>query len=340
MSSSYSLHRWSAHRWTIGLCILLCSLSTSVETFAHGNVVAEEDACVLQIGFYTAHFSAYQPRKSQHFEFCEDLPDVTETVFVINYLHDSMREVDVDMRILRDSRKLGRFARLEDIAQTDYTNDTVYYHPPVTQADAEFTALHSFSEPGDYIGIVTAMSPKGEKVYTAVFPFSVGAPQWLTYALSVAVVALLVVSAALGRRLLRQRSVVSSLTLLVVTVLHTQMLHADTKSDFQWQLSEPGSFRMGYRGSEGNIPLNRIHKWLLRVESDTGEPVNNAEISISGGMPVHEHGLPTAPRMTQNLGNGTYLIEGMKFHMPGHWQIEILVISPTITETTTFDLHL
>ena len=340
MSSTVTLHRWSIFRWTIGFCTLLCSVAWTPFLFAHGNVVAEEDACILQIGFYTAHFSAYQPRKHQHFEFCEDLPDVSETVFVINYLHDSMREVHVDMRILKDSQGLGRFARLEDIAHMNVANDTVYYHPPVAQADAEFTALHSFSEPGDYIGVVTALNPTGEKVYTAVFPFSVGGPQWRSYILAASGAALLIISGLLARNLIGRRSALSSLTLLLVMAMNSSWTIAETRKEFQWQASEHGAFQVGYQSTGDAVPINQIHTWLVRVESSTGEPVTNAEISISGGMPAHQHGLPTAPRMTRDLGDGTYLIEGMKFHMPGHWRIEVLVTSPTTTETTAFDLYL
>ena len=34
-------------------------------------------------------------------------------------------------------------------------------------------------------------------------------------------------------------------------------------------------------------------------------------------MPEHNHGFPTAPRVTENLGEGDYLLEGMRFNMGG-----------------------
>lgn len=36
-------------------------------------------------------------------------------------------------------------------------------------------------------------------------------------------------------------------------------------------------------------------------------------------MSQHGHGLPTRPQVTQNLGNGDYLVEGTKFQMGGWW---------------------
>ena len=75
----------------------------------------EEDTCVIQIDFYQAHFTIYQPQITQHKEFCEDIPEVGETIFVMEYLHDGLRDMPVDFRIIKDIQKLGRFAKFDDI---------------------------------------------------------------------------------------------------------------------------------------------------------------------------------------------------------------------------------
>ena len=121
----------------------------------------EDDLCVIQIGFYKAHFKIYQPRKSQHEEWCEDIPHAGESVFVLEYLHDSLRGVPVEFRIIEDVDNRGRFARWGDIKEGVQRN-TVY----------------RFAEEGNYIGIVTAQSPEGSKTYTAMFPFRVGGADW------------------------------------------------------------------------------------------------------------------------------------------------------------------
>ena len=324
----------------VAVCVCLWSIVSSQALFAHGNVVAEEDACVLQIGFYTAHFSAYQPQAHQHYEFCEDLPTVAETIFVIDYLHDSMREVAVDMRILKDSQKLGRFARAEHLTEMDFDLDTVYYHPPVAQSDAVFVGLHSFAESGDYIGVVTAANPSGDKVYTAVFPFRVGAPQWLWY-LPIAVVLLLLTGICFWvvRRQWRPAATGSVAVLLAASISSLAAQPANAE-DFQLQPSQDGRFFIGYRSTQAPAPLNQLHSWLVRIESTDHSPITNAEVSVSGGMPAHQHGLPTAPKITSNLGDGSYLLEGMKFHMPGHWQIELRVTAPGASDTLIIDLYL
>jgi hypothetical protein len=153
-------------------------LTFSHALLAHGSVVEDGDLCLIKIGFYQAHFTIFQPQSEGHEEYCEDLPDTGETVFVIDYLHDSMREVPVDFRIVHDRNGVGRFARYEDVLKLDLEKDSVFYQPPLMQADAVFTVLHPFAEAGAYIGVVTAEHPTEDTVYRAVFPFEVARFPW------------------------------------------------------------------------------------------------------------------------------------------------------------------
>ena len=124
---------------------------------AHGGVSIEEDICVIQIGFFTAHFAVYQPQATADQEFCEDIPGTTDTVFVLNYLHNSLKHAPVDFRIIKDVNNFGRFAKWQDIAKLeDIEQDTVFYQTPVIRPEAMFKVEHKFEEPGGYIGIVTA----------------------------------------------------------------------------------------------------------------------------------------------------------------------------------------
>ena len=135
----------------------------------------EDDLCVIQIDFFQAHFTIYQPQTRANKEYCEDIPDVTNTVFVLDYLHNSLKEMPLDFRIIRDLKDLGRFATWEDISQIeDLDRETVFYRPPVKRPNAVFTVEYAFEEPGNYIGIVTTKHPTKDKIYRAVFPFEVG----------------------------------------------------------------------------------------------------------------------------------------------------------------------
>ena len=87
------------------------------------------------------------------------------------------------------------------------------------------------------------------------------------------------------------------------------------------RMSKQGRYRISYQSKTEPIPLNRIHSWTLHLETADGHAVDDAQIAIYGGMPAHKHGFPTAPRVTQSLGNGNYLVEGLKFSMAGHWEL-------------------
>ncbi len=141
---------------------------------AHGGVVEEEDLCVITISYLKAHFKIYQPLIDGHEEYCEDLPNATESIFVMEYLHDELSRVPVDFRIIRDVTGKGRFARWEDVAAIeDLDSVTVLYQPPTIEPDV-FTVLYDFTEEGEYIGVVTAAPSTGDRQHIAVFPFEVG----------------------------------------------------------------------------------------------------------------------------------------------------------------------
>ena len=156
------------------LCLLV-SLQLSGNAIAGGGVVLQDDTCKISIGFYTAHFTAYQPQTSGNREFCEDLPDTGETIFVLDYLHSSLKEVPVSFRIIRDVSELGRFVKWEDIEKLGELEPyTVFFQPPVVEPSASFRVNVDFADTGDYVGIATAGHPSNDEIYVSVFPFRVG----------------------------------------------------------------------------------------------------------------------------------------------------------------------
>lgn len=88
------------------------------------------------------------------------------------------------------------------------------------------------------------------------------------------------------------------------------------------------------------IPLNRLHSWTLTVRTPDGQPVEVAEITVDGGMPQHGHGLPTQPAVTRYLGEGRYLVEGMKFQMPGWWVVDFTITAGEKADSVRFNLVL
>ena len=76
------------------------------------------------------------------------------------------------------------------------------------------------------------------------------------------------------------------------------------------------------------------------MKTHSGEPVTGAMIMVDGGMPAHGHGLPTKPEVTGEKERGVYLVEGMKFTMPGWWEVEFHLKSKEKEDRVTFNLKL
>ena len=78
----------------------------------------------------------------------------------------------------------------------------------------------------------------------------------------------------------------------------------------------------------------------VTVRDAEGRAIDEAQISVDGGMPQHGHGLPTRPRVTRNLGDGIYEIEGVRFNMGGWWEFTLAIAGSRGADTVTFNLNL
>ncbi len=106
------------------------------------------------------------------------------------------------------------------------------------------------------------------------------------------------------------------------------------------QPASAGEFIVTYTTPDGPPEINRMHTWILYVESESGDPIEGADIEVDGGMPAHDHGLPTRPQVTQDLGDGYYRLDGVRFHMSGYWEIVIQIRSDESEDTVVIVLTL
>ena len=97
-------------------------------------------------------------------------------------------------------------------------------------------------------------------------------------------------------------------------------------------------FHARYKTSGGAMPMNRIHSWMLNIKTPSGEPVSGAAITVEGGMPMHGHGLPTSPVATAANMPGNYMVEGIKFTMPGHWVVRFDIQAGSKIDTVEFNV--
>ena len=128
---------------------------------------------------------------------------------------------------------------------------------------------------------------------------------------------------------------------------HAMMMLHDTGA----RRPAASEFGLGPRASAGGryvatlepaTPLRPRQMQTVRVtvRDADGRAIDEAQISIDGGMPQHGHGLPTRPRVTRGVGDGIYEIEGVRFNMGGWWEFRLAIAGPRGADTVTFNLAL
>ena len=290
----------------------------------------EGDLCVIKVNYLRAHFKIYQPGVAGHTQYCEDLPIAAESVFVMEYQHDLLSSMLVDFRIIRDVTGKGRFARIVDVnAIDDIDSATVHYQPPIVEPDV-YLVNYVFEEEGDFIGIVSATHPTTGKVYAAVFPFEVGFTGLGYWPFFIGLLVLIQVQYLFMSGRLKRWFGKESATASGLLVLFLLMPTVSFAEDLVVTYTTPG----------GSPVINRMHSWILHIESADGIGVEEAIIDVEGGMPDHDHGLPTKPRVTEELGGGDYRLDGMRFHMSGSWEIIVTVTTENGTSTVIIALQL
>ena len=101
-----------------------------------------------------------------------------------------------------------------------------------------------------------------------------------------------------------------------------------------------GHFRVSFESEINPIVINRMHRWRLDLTNREGKAVTGANISVAGGMPAHDHGLPTRPRVTSGPAPGQYLLEGLRFHMGGRWELELTIEADGLRDVVVINLDL
>jgi hypothetical protein len=136
------------------------------------------------------------------------------------------------------------------------------------------------------------------------------------------------------------RSLAFAAALLVAT-LTSCMLFARPPKDLDYsrtRVSESGAYRATIQPPGDSIPQGRLQSWTLHLETASGAPVDGATVGVDGGMPQHGHGLPTKPR-ARRVGEGQYLVEGLKFNMGGWWVVKFRVASPAGSDSIVFNVR-
>src|SRR5215213_6979587 len=148
----------------------------------------------------------------------------------------------------------------------------------------------------------------------------------------------------LTRTLLWISGLLGTVAIVSIGIMNLRMARmGDIPSDLDYSTtrsSNKGLFNVSYTASTGTVPVNQMHQWTLHIESADGRRVEDATINVDGDMPQHGHGLPTSPRVTKYLGNGDYLVDGMKFQMGGWWLMDFTISTRDQTDAVHFNMML
>lgn len=102
--------------------------------------------------------------------------------------------------------------------------------------------------------------------------------------------------------------------------------------------SATGQYRLTLQETRP-FPKGKLLSTVVQVAGRDGNGVEGLDLKVDGGMPQHGHGLPTRPRVTRDLGDGRYQVEGLKFNMGGWWELKF-VIAGMANDSVVFNLDL
>ncbi|TKT79123.1 FixH family protein [Aquamicrobium sp. LC103] len=104
--------------------------------------------------------------------------------------------------------------------------------------------------------------------------------------------------------------------------------------------SAAGLYRVSVAPEAEPLRQGPLHSWIVTVATPDGAAVEDARITVDGGMPQHSHGLPTEPQSTGHIGDGRYRIEGVRFNMGGWWVLKFAIEAPAGRDEAEFNVVL
>ncbi len=92
------------------------------------------------------------------------------------------------------------------------------------------------------------------------------------------------------------------------------------------------------------IPFQELFALNVKVTDAQKNPIENVSIDdVRAIMPAHNHGMNVKPEITAT-GNGTFRVEGMRFHMRGDgedglWVLELVINHRGVIDQTSFEVQ-
>jgi DNA-binding beta-propeller fold protein YncE len=97
--------------------------------------------------------------------------------------------------------------------------------------------------------------------------------------------------------------------------------------------SNGATYGIDVLGAPESIPLGGLFELDLRVREGcrSGPPAETVRLEVEAVMPGHGHGMNTHARVAP-LGEGRFVVTGLRFHMPGRWEFHFDVVRDAVLE--------
>ncbi|MCP3919000.1 MAG: hypothetical protein GY711_25935 [bacterium] len=105
--------------------------------------------------------------------------------------------------------------------------------------------------------------------------------------------------------------------------------------------SNSGNYYVTWAARPAEVPLNEIFEVDLRIwDAKTRTEIGaDADLFVDARMPAHGHGMKHEVELIRNA-DASVTVEGMLFHMTGHWELYVDLTRGAVTERTQFDVDL
>ncbi len=138
----------------------------------------------------------------------------------------------------------------------------------------------------------------------------------------------------------RDRGLLLLLLTVYFTLSHAALGQPVGAGDIAFQSTVAGHYEVRFDSQPKPIVINQIQSWVMSVRTGDGLCVKGAEITVVGGMPEHNHGFPTVPLVRPGANDCEYLVEGLRFHMSGRWEMSFNIKAGAKTDTLMVSLDL
>ncbi|MBV1882821.1 MAG: hypothetical protein KUG82_14385 [Pseudomonadales bacterium] len=136
----------------------------------------KDDMCVIKLGSYKAHFSAYMPKLRGTQEFCESFPEIGEAIIAVDFVSRELRDQRIQFEVVKDFTGKGAKATGKDLFGehlAEYTKAIIHQDVGSFRKSGTLNFPVNLEEKGWYIGVMRIISDDNSVIAESVFPFEV-----------------------------------------------------------------------------------------------------------------------------------------------------------------------